>query len=170
METHTKPIEVIFTDDDEDDLEFFRQALEKLETPTNLNTFRDCDKMMKFLERKKDTPSPDIIFLDINIPKKDGLTCLMELRSKPRFQKVPIIMFTTSLRPLDVQQSYIKGANLYIKKPSGFNELVTTMQKLFSKQWIGRLMKMERVHLYRPDIPDNSKLYRPILSPDISEM
>jgi response regulator RpfG family c-di-GMP phosphodiesterase len=170
METRTKPIEVIFTDDDEDDLEFFRQALGMLETPTNLNTFRDGDKMMKFLERKKDPLSPDIIFLDINMPKKDGLTCLLEMRSKPRFQKIPIIMFTTSLRPVDVQQSYIKGANLFIKKPSGFNELVTTMRKLFSKQWLGRLMNMEKVHLYRPDIPDNSKVYSPILSPDISEM
>jgi response regulator RpfG family c-di-GMP phosphodiesterase len=168
METHTKPIEVIFTDDDEDDLEFFRQALGKLETPANLNTFRDCDKMMKFLERKKDPPSPQIIFLDINMPKKDGLTCLHELRAKPRFAKVPIIMFTTSLRPVDVEQSYIRGANLYIKKPTGFNELVTTVQRLFSKQWLDRLMNMDKaVHIVKPDANEGTPAYHPIFLPDI---
>jgi CheY-like chemotaxis protein len=168
MKTHIKPVEVIFTDDDQDDLDFFREALLKVERPTNLTTFNDCEGLMKYLGRKKSPPSPDLLFLDINMPKMDGLTCLHNIRENQQYRKLPIIMFTTSLRPLDVEQSYRWGANLYIKKPGGFEELVVTLKRLFSKQWFERLVQQKKP-TYTYPLPRNgtSQTYNPILSEDI---
>ncbi len=168
MKTHTDPVEVIFTDDDQDDLDFFREALLQVERTTHLNTFRDCEGLMKYLNRKKSPPSPDILFLDINMPKMDGLTCLHKIREDQKYRKLPIIMFTTSLRPLDVEQSYRWGANLYIKKPSGQGELVITLKRLFSKQWFDRLINHEKQHITYPvqGYGSSTTSYNPILSED----
>ncbi len=148
MKTHVKPIEIIFTDDDEDDLGFFREALLEVERPTRLTTFRSCESLLEHFSLLKG-PRPDILFLDINMPGMDGISCLHEIRKNPRYSSLPIIIFTGSFKPLDVEESYLWGANMYLKKPSGFTELVNTVKKLFSDPWYGRLVDFQ-THKYVP--------------------
>jgi CheY-like chemotaxis protein len=143
MQAQTKPLEIVYTDDDDDDLGFFREALAEIDKPTRLETFTGSNDLFTYLYAPE-PPVMDILFLDINMPGKNGLDCLYEIRQSTRYSKIPVIMFTTSMRPLDIEASYLKGANMYMKKPAGFRELVATLQKLFSDRWYGRIMNYQK--------------------------
>jgi len=114
-----KPIKILYADDDKDDRELFQQALKDAHTDAKLTTVEDGDKLMKYLAQV-DGQHPDIIFLDINMPCKNGKECLKEIRSKKELDEVPIVMFSTSSYKEDIDETFANGANLYVSKPVFF--------------------------------------------------
>ncbi|MCD0465601.1 response regulator [Flavobacterium sp. ENC] len=114
---------LLLADDDEDDCAFFKEALEELLLPVSLVTVNDGVQLMDFLADKSAANLPDILFLDLNMPRKNGFECLTEIKKIDRLQKLPVIIFSTSLDMNIVDNVYEKGALYYIRKPGDFSKL-----------------------------------------------
>ena len=113
---------LLLADDDNDDCTFFKEALEDLPISANLLTVHDGVQLMNFLSTKADT-LPDVLFLDLNMPLKNGFECLSEIKSSREFENVPVIIFSTSLNIEVVDLLYQKGAHYYIRKPGEYDKL-----------------------------------------------
>lgn len=113
---------LLLADDDRDDCIFFRDALDDLPVEINLTTVNDGVELMNFL---KNNPSenPDLLFLDLNMPRKNGFDCLTELKSNPGLKNIPVIIFSTSLDMQIADLLFEKGAHHYIRKPNNFIKL-----------------------------------------------
>lgn len=117
-------------DDDEDDRDIFISALNRINPSFTCATAIHGEDALSIL---KDKPEfvPDVIFLDLNMPRMDGRTCLKELKKKPLLSDIPIIIFTTSSHHKDVNDTFILGASHYLVKPTSFNILVATLTSYF---------------------------------------
>jgi len=109
-------------DDDEDDCIFFKEALEELPIDSTLVTVNNGDELMHALITKS-APLPDVLFLDLNMPRKTGFECLTEIKLNQNLKSLPVIIYSTSLDMEVVNLLYEKGAHHYIRKPGEFSEL-----------------------------------------------
>ena len=117
-----KQMKVLLADDDIDDCSFFERALGELPLPTQLTTVHDGEALMHVLNSETGL-LPHVIFLDINMPRKNGFECLAELKQSDRLKDLPVIMFSTS-NSRDAMSSLFKtGADVYIRKPGNFEQL-----------------------------------------------
>src|SRR5437016_4874006 len=114
MATPNKPIEIFYAEDDKGDRLLFEISLNETGLPYRLTIAEDGLKAMKILESKEYTP--DIIFLDLKMPLKDGYECLQEIRKNETFKDIPVVIYTTSLLEKDIKATYNNKANLYIEK------------------------------------------------------
>jgi CheY-like chemotaxis protein len=130
----SNPSKIVLADDDADDRHLFEEALSETNPDADLTTVKNGKELMEHLDNEQ-APNPDMIFLDINMPVKNGTECLDEIRSKKELSQVPVVMLSTSDAPKDVKDSYDKGANLFVKKPSYFSHLIVILKKIFSLQW-----------------------------------
>ncbi|MBF4517895.1 response regulator [Flavobacterium sp. ANB] len=121
MNTHK--YNLLLADDDEDDCAFFREALDDLLLPVSLATVNDGVELMDFLRNNVSDNLPDILFLDLNMPRKNGVECLTEIKQAADLRDLPVIIFSTSLDMTIVDQMYEKGAIYYIRKPGDFSKL-----------------------------------------------
>jgi len=112
---------IVLADDDADERQFFLDALLEAQPDMTLATVDNGERLMKHL-RELDT-SPDCIFLDLNMPRKNGKECLLELRKNPKTEKIPIIIYSTSLNWRDIDETYRLGATCFVRKPDNFGEL-----------------------------------------------
>jgi len=135
MQSPSQTLEVILADDDADDRQLFREALEQSAVDAHLTTISDGERLTSFLSEITHPPPPDIIFLDINMPRKDGKKCLKEIRSQKQFQEIPVIILTTSQHRSDIEETFISGANLFMSKSFFFENDVTILRQLFSANW-----------------------------------
>ena len=119
-------------DDDIDDREVFEDAVKQILPSTTVTTFLNGELLMDALHAGQ---VPDILFLDINMPCKDGMDCLKEIRAMVQFSRLPIIMFSSSVQPKHVESAYGFGANLYYSKPTTFYELIAGLSNLFRMDW-----------------------------------
>jgi CheY-like chemotaxis protein len=108
-------INILMADDDEDDRYFFKKALEKLSISTNLVTVEDGEELIDYLTKDKGK-IPDILFLDINMPRKNGYESLIEIKSNKDIRDFPIIMYSTSLRDSMADTLFQNGAHYYLRK------------------------------------------------------
>ncbi len=136
-------IKILYADDDADDREFFQDALEEAHTNAKLTTVEDGDKLMKYLA-EVDGQHPDIIFLDINMPRKTGKQCLKEIRNDNLLAHIPVIMFSTSAYKEDIEETFANGANLYVSKPVFFNDEVEILKKIFALHWQKEHLKIDK--------------------------
>jgi CheY-like chemotaxis protein len=113
---------ILLADDDSDDCLLFKDALEELPLSAALTTVFDGDQLMQHLT-KADTQLPDILFLDLNMPRKNGFQCLLEIKKDKRLNQLPIVIFSTSYEPDIARQLYKDGAQYYIQKPNEFSKL-----------------------------------------------
>jgi len=113
---------VLLAEDDRDDCNFFKIALEVMPLPTHLTTVHDGEQAMKHLSENSEH-LPDIIFLDVNMPRKDGLECLVEIKENEKLKNIPVVMLSTSRDQDKIRNSFELGANIYIRKPGDFSEL-----------------------------------------------
>jgi two-component system response regulator len=131
------PIEILLVEDDPGDVLLTRRSLEKGKIKNSLNVVNDGEAAMRFLRREAgytDAPRPDLIFLDLNLPKMDGKEVLAEVKSDPDLRRIPVIVLTTSNAEQDVLRSYNLHANLYITKPvdaDKFLGIVSTIDEFF---------------------------------------
>lgn len=115
-------VNIILAEDDTDDAFLFNEAIDELSLEVDLTIVSDGEQLMQRLT-KEEILLPDVIFLDINMPRKNGLECLSEIRINKRLYKLPVIIFSTSFDEEIVNQLYINGADYYIQKPSEFEAL-----------------------------------------------
>lgn len=135
MDLNYSPLKNIFlADDDIDDCELFEDALREVSFETKLTTAKDGIELMKVLD-KSTTSSPDLIFLDLNMPRKDGFECLNEIKLSPILKNIPIIIFSTSSDREVVDKGYRLGANFYVPKPRSFQLLKNAIWQVLTFDW-----------------------------------
>jgi CheY-like chemotaxis protein len=131
---------VLMADDDEDDQMFAQDAFAESGLPHDINFVNDGEALIEHLNSclEADEPSrtllPDLILLDLNMPRKDGREALSEIKANPRLRHIPVVVLTTSSSDGDVYKSYDIGANSYITKPVTFDSLVKVLDTL-GKYW-----------------------------------
>ncbi len=118
-----KKLNILLADDDIDDCNFFKEALEALPITTELRTVHDGDELLKYLAENA-THLPHVLFLDINMPRKNGFECLAEIKHDEKLKDLPVVMFSTSNAADKINILFKTGADVYIHKPSNFSELV----------------------------------------------
>lgn len=124
---------IFMVDDDEDDRSFFQDALIESGYDHELRFAFDGNDLLEQLHVIKSSDYgkfPDVIFLDLNMPVKDGRETLKVLKSNPAFNKIPVFIYTTSNSDLDVNLCYGNGANLFITKPSDFDVIVQILKSI----------------------------------------
>lgn len=118
--THTRHI--LLADDDNDDTELFREIMEALPHPARLTVVHNGEQLMQFISGNANQ-LPDTLFLDMNMPRKNGFECLGELKCNEQLKAIPVIIFTTSNEPSVISRLYNAGAQYYIRKPNTVEEL-----------------------------------------------
>jgi CheY-like chemotaxis protein len=114
-------LNILLADDDVDDCIFFREALDELLLSTKLIAVHDGEELMQLLNDET-YRLPDVLFLDINMPRKNGFECLAEIKLSHKLQELPVIMFSTSFEQEVVNRLYKSGAQYFIRKPSEFSQ------------------------------------------------
>jgi len=127
-------MKILLADDDEDDRMFFEEALEELRLPTDITTVGDGIELIEFLDNNPDY-EPHILFLDINMPRMNGIEALKELRAKPGWKNWVVAIYSTSNAEADIEETFVQGANIYIKKPNDFNVLKKTLEEVVNMNW-----------------------------------
>ena len=127
-------IRVLLADDDEDDREFFRDAFNEIKMKTNVEVVKDGQELMNYLETSEGK-LPHVLFLDLNMPRKNGMECLNEIKKIDRFRDIAVAIYSTSASEDDIEETFVKGANVYIKKPSDFNSLKKILQEVITLNW-----------------------------------
>ena len=133
-----KPIEILLVEDSPSDAELTKEALETGKIANNLNRVVDGVEAMEYLRQKgkfAKATKPDLIMLDLNLPRKDGREVLMEMKNDPSLKTIPVIVLTTSSSDKDVLQSYELNANCYITKPVDFEHFIDVV-KTIEKFWL----------------------------------
>lgn len=137
---------LLLADDDEDDCIFFKEALDELLIPFSLDTVNDGVELMKFISDKSSDSLPDIIFLDLNMPLKNGAECLTEIKQNKKLQHLSVIIFSTSLDMNIVDTMYEKGAIYYIRKPGDYGKLKKVIANALDLIPKNNLKQPEREH------------------------
>jgi CheY-like chemotaxis protein len=123
-----EPYHILLADDDASDRMIFESAFSELKIETNVNTFQDGAKLMDWLNAPG-TVLPQFIFLDLNMPRKNGMECLKEIRSNAKMKKVFVAIYSTSDNQKDMEETFLRGANVYITKPNDFGSLKQLLYK-----------------------------------------
>jgi CheY-like chemotaxis protein len=149
METslHNGPLKILLADDDKDDCFFFEKALKGLPIETCITTFNDGEQLMAYLAENPEF-IPDILFLDLNMPRKNGFECLSEIKENKKAKDFPVVMFSTSYpRDVNYEQGIINtlyniGAVDFIRKPNDIEKLQEVIQqsltKLMKNKWVSQ--------------------------------
>jgi len=110
-----EPLKILLADDDKDDRFFFDKALKVLPIPTMLTTVEDGEQLMDYLSKNSEN-LPDVLFLDLNMPRKKGEECLSEINLHPKLRELQVIIYSTSLNEEVANQLYKNGAYYYVQK------------------------------------------------------
>ena len=124
-------VSVFLTDDDADDRFLFEEALMEVGNNISITAFNNGEQLMNCLDPKK-IDQPNLIFLDLNMPLKNGMECLEEIKKDKNLKNIPVIIFSTSRQKETINQVYTKGANYYMCKPDNFEKLKQLLDKVLS--------------------------------------
>jgi chemotaxis family two-component system response regulator Rcp1 len=128
-----KPIEILLVEDNPGDAELAREALEGCKLHNRLHVVDDGEKAMAFLRQQSpyaDMPRPDLILLDLNLPRKDGREVLAEVKADDTLKRIPVVILTSSRAEEDVLKSYNLHANCYITKPMDLNQFLHVVRSI----------------------------------------
>jgi chemotaxis family two-component system response regulator Rcp1 len=128
-----RPVEILLVEDNEADVRLTREGIKEAKIHNNLNVVRDGEEAMKYLYKRdgyEDAPRPDLILLDLNLPKKDGREVLEEIKSHESLKHVPVVVLTTSEAEKDIVKSYELHANCYVTKPLGLDQFVEVIKAI----------------------------------------
>jgi CheY-like chemotaxis protein len=127
------PIEVLLVEDSAGDVRLTREAFKEAKMYINLHVVPDGAEAMAFLKRESkyaDATRPDLILLDLNLPKKDGREVLQEIKESPTLKSIPVVVLTTSASEADILRSYRHHANCYITKPVGLEGFLEVVRSI----------------------------------------
>lgn len=129
----SQPIEVLLVEDDPGDVLMTQEAFNDYKIANNLTVVtngEDAIAYMRKLGRFSDVPTPDLVLLDLNLPRRDGREVLRELKGDPELRRIPVVVLTTSEAEEDVLASYDLHANAYVRKPVDFDQFVTAVRAI----------------------------------------
>ena len=129
-----KSIDVMLADDDVESREIFIEAIKEVAPQVNVRVADNGRDLMGFLLNRPAT-LPDLIFLDLNMPLKNGHECLEEIRSNDELKDSPVIIYSTSSSLQHIDETYKRGADFYVPKPDSFKELKWIANKILSLDW-----------------------------------
>lgn len=129
-----KPYHIVLADDDESDRLLFLEAFRELKIKTIIHTVNDGRELMDYLSQK-DTRLPQLLFLDLNMPRKNGLQCLKEIRENDNLKNISVAIYSTSASEKDIDETFLYGANVYIKKPNDFGLLKQVLNQAVTAAW-----------------------------------
>ena len=127
-------IRVLLADDDKDDRTDFIEAFETLKIETAVETVNNGVELMTYLN-EPNAVIPHLLFLDLNMPKKSGLECLIEIKKNQRLKNLTVVIYSTSSSEKDMEDTFLNGANVYIKKPAHLTMLKKTLQHVLTLNW-----------------------------------
>ena len=122
---------VYLADDDADDRLLFEEALMEVSCDVELTTAKNGEQLMGILD-KNTPPPPHLIFLDLNMPLKNGFECLEEIKQNKKYRNIPVVIFSTSSQKEAIDQVYKKGADYYLCKPDTFQKLKKLLHTVFA--------------------------------------
>ena len=128
-----KPIEILLVEDNPGDVRLVKESLKDIKVLNNLRVAKDGQEALDFLHREGDyaeAPHPDLILLDLNLPKKDGREVLAEIKADKDLKRIPVVVLTTSKAEEDILKSYNLQANCYITKPVDFDEFIKVIKSI----------------------------------------
>ena len=125
---------ILLADDDEDDRLFFRDAFDEIKINTRVETVNDGVELMDYLTHPGNT-LPHILFLDLNMPRKNGMDCLKELKRIDYLKDIAVVIYSTSASDEDIEETFVQGANVYLKKPNDFKTLRKTLEAVITTNW-----------------------------------
>lgn len=134
-----KTPELLMVDDNPADIDLTSEVLAQSNQRFHVNAVNDGAEALSFLRHQgkyAEAPMPDLMILDLNLPRKNGQDVLAEVKSDPKLAKIPVVIFTTSQANADVARSYELGANCYLRKPGNLRDFVAVVQSLASF-WLG---------------------------------
>lgn len=129
----SEPIEVLLVEDNPGDVRLTREALKEGKVRNNLSVAPDGVEALAFLRRQgryADAPRPDLILLDLNLPRKDGREVLEEIKADPSLRAIPVVILTTSDAERDIVRAYSLHANCYITKPLDLDQFITVVKSI----------------------------------------
>jgi CheY-like chemotaxis protein len=126
-----KTFRIMLADDDQDDRDLFAEAVS--DADADVDSVPNGVQLMKVLSER--TELPDFIFLDLNMPEKNGKECLQEIRENDHLKDIPVIIYSTSSRKKDIDDTYELGANLYLTKPNSYTELKKNLKSILEIDW-----------------------------------
>ena len=127
-------LHILLADDDEDDRLFFKDAFEELKIQTKVKFVHDGMQLMDYLLHPE-TILPNILFLDLNMPKMSGHECLSEIKKNDSLKDLIVAIYSTSSSEEDIEDTFVRGANIYIKKPNDFNSLKKIISEVITLNW-----------------------------------
>lgn len=129
-----KIMNIILADDDADDRLLFEDAINETQIETNLFQCNDGQQLMSYL-LSDNKVLPEIIFLDLNMPIKNGMQCLKEIRAHNDLKDLCIAIYSTSSSEKDIEETFVNGANIYINKPNSYDKLKAAIEKVLQINW-----------------------------------
>jgi len=128
-----RPLGVLLVEDDPGDVVIAREALRAGRVESRLSVVNDGVEAMSYLRREagyEDVERPDLILLDLNLPKKSGHEVLAEVKADPQLRKIPVVVLSTSSATEDVEQSYENYANVFVTKPVDFDHFTSVVKQI----------------------------------------
>lgn len=135
METNIKPVDILLVEDSPTDVLLAQEALEHAKVLNKLHVVSDGVEAIQFLRREgqfKDALRPDLVLLDLNLPRKDGREVLEEIKADPELKRIPIVVLTTSKAEEDILRAYGLHANCYVSKPVDFEQFTQVVRAIES--------------------------------------
>lgn len=143
MRLFEEKINIVLADDDKDECSLFREAVNEINENYNLKFFSNGKDLMNYLN-DEECESPDIIFLDLNMPVMSGIDCLSKIRSNNQHADTVIAIYSTSSSDQDQEETFMLGANVYIKKPNDYEKMKKVLQHIFRTYWQYHTSNMSR--------------------------
>jgi chemotaxis family two-component system response regulator Rcp1 len=133
MDLQTKNVEILLVEDNPGDIRLIREAFKDSKILNNFIVVTDGEMAMNYLQKKGEfsvVKTPDIIFLDINLPKKNGIEVLSEIKADPELRHIPVVILTISTAEENIIRSYDLSANCYVTKPVDFEQFVSVVKTI----------------------------------------
>jgi two-component system, chemotaxis family, response regulator Rcp1 len=128
-----RPINILLVEDNPGDIELTQDALRRSKVATRVAVVTDGEDAMDYLRRSignEEEATPDLVLLDLNLPKKDGMEVLKEMKDDPNLKHIPVVILTTSEAERDILASYRLGANCFIRKPVDLTEFRKVVESI----------------------------------------
>lgn len=132
-DTLSTPIEILLVEDNPGDIRLTQEVLNEGKVHNSLSIVENGVQAISFLRKENeylDAPTPDLILLDLNLPKKDGREVLLDIKNDPELKKIPVVVLTTSQSEEDILKVYDLNANCYISKPVDFGEFIDVVKSI----------------------------------------
>jgi len=133
MEKESRPIEILLVEDNPGDVSLCEEALQESKMANTLHVAQDGEEALSFLRRVgdyRDAPRPDLILLDLNLPKIDGREVLEQIKGDAKYSDIPVVVLSSSAADADIENSYKMHANCYVVKPLDFQQFVNIVRNI----------------------------------------